>query len=214
MEGPGETMRIIGVCGSAGSGKSAVADILARECGFVVIALADPLKRFCAEAWGWDRATLWGSSHRRNEPDTRYRMASGEFLTPRRALQVLGTEFGRTMDPDVWVRLAIQMAARVGAGANYAPEIGLTNWLFPIHETYNGVVIPDVRFRNEVDAINRAGGKVWKVVRDGAGLEGEAGLHASEQELVRIPGSEFAAALDNNGTLEELRANVLGLVRE
>lgn len=206
-------MRIIGVCGSAGSGKSAVADILARECGFVVVGLADVLKRFCAEAWGWDTATLWGSSHRRNEPDTRYRMASGEFLTPRRALQVLGTEFGRTMDPDVWVRLAIETAEHVGRGANYAPEVGLTRWLFPYHDVHKGVVIPDVRFRNEVGAINRAGGKVWKVVRDGAGLEGEAGLHASEQELRRIPDSEFAAVLDNNGTLEELRAKVLELVK-
>lgn len=206
-------MRIIGVCGSAGSGKSAVADILARECGFVVIALADPLKRFCAEAWGWDRATLWGSSHRRNEPDTRYRMASGEFLTPRRALQVLGTEFGRTMDPDVWVRLALRMAAEVESGWVYQPNLGVPKGL-RYASIPAGVVIPDVRFRNEVGAINRAGGKVWKVVRDGAGLEGEAGLHASEQELGRIPGSEFAAALDNNGTLEELRANVLGLVRE
>lgn len=205
-------MRIIGVCGSAGSGKSAVADILARECGFVAIALADPLKRFCAEAWEWDPRALWGESHRRNEPDTRYRMASGEFLTPRRALQVLGTEFGRTMDPDVWVRLALRMAAEVESGWVYQPNLGVPKG-FRYASIPAGVVIPDVRFRNEVDAINRAGGKVWKVVRDGAGLEGEAGLHASEQELRRIPDSEFAAVLDNNGTLEELRAKVLELVK-
>lgn len=210
-------MQIIGVCGSAGSGKNAVADILARECGFVAIALADPLKRFCAEAWGWDAATLWGSSHRRNEPDVRYRMASGEFLTPRRALQTLGTEFARAMDPDVWPRYAINVALKLQSGDwIYDAQRGLrsASWCGDMVRPKVDVVIPDVRFRNEVDAINRAGGKVWKVVREGAGLEGEAGMHASEQELRRIPDSEFAAVLDNNGTLEELRAKVLGLVRE
>jgi hypothetical protein len=205
-------MRIIGVCGSAGSGKSAVADILARECGFVVVGLADVLKRFCAEVWGWDFNTLWGASHRRNEPDHRFRRADGAFLTPRHALQTLGSDWGRSMDPDVWARRALAVAQGIADGWAYSPKTGLSNALRST-SIPAGVVIPDVRFRNEVGAINRAGGKVWKVVRDGAGLEGEAGLHASEQELGRIPGSEFAAALDNNGTLEELRAKVLELVK-
>jgi hypothetical protein len=69
-------------------------------------------------------------------------------------------------------------------------------------------VLPDVRFSNEIAGIRRAGGKVIRVIREGAGLTGVAGLHASEAEQASIPDSALDAVLDNNGTLEELRAKV------
>src|SRR5690606_41986577 len=44
-----------------------------------------------------------------------------------------------------------------------------------------GVVVPDVRFPNEVDAIRRAGGTVLQVVRPGRPDDGDR--HASETAL-------------------------------
>jgi hypothetical protein len=88
--------------------------------GFVKVALADPLKRICFDVFNFTEAQLWGPSEERNKPDKRYlRMAKGAlgvterivknsefvlercanpeediFLTPRYALQTLGTRVG------------------------------------------------------------------------------------------------------------------------
>jgi hypothetical protein len=67
-----------------------------------------------------------------------------------------------------------------------------------------GVVISDVRFRNEVLAIRAAGGYVWRLERSGAGLMGEAGAHQSETEQNEIDPALFSTFLFNHGTLEDL----------
>ena len=68
-----------------------------------------------------------------------------------------------------------------------------------------GVVISDVRFLNEVTAIRKAGGFVWKIERPIPGLEGAAGQHASEQEQNSIPRELFTTTLNNNnGPLDDL----------
>jgi hypothetical protein len=72
-----------------------------------------------------------------------------------------------------------------------------------------GVVIPDVRFMNEIAAIQAAGGVVIRIVRPGSGLDGAAGQHESETEQTLIPDSQFDCVIDNSGTLAELRDNVL-----
>lgn len=67
----------------------------------------------------------------------------------RRFLQVLGTDLFRAYDPDVWVRLCVADAARHTArGTN--------------------VVISDLRFPNEADAIVAAGGLVLRCEADEA----------------------------------------------
>jgi hypothetical protein len=66
------------------------------------------------------------------------------------------------------------------------------------------VVISDVRFKNEIDAIKGAGGKVIRMLR-GKGLEGAAGQHGSETEQASIPLDYFDLLVDNRTwTLEQL----------
>jgi hypothetical protein len=70
------------------------------------------------------------------------------------------------------------------------------------------VAISDVRFQNEITAIRRAGGKLIRLLR-GTGLEGAAGKHRSETEILEIPDSEFDAIVDNNGmTLPQFEERV------
>jgi hypothetical protein len=164
---------IIGLTGLAGSGKDAVADALVAWHGFFKIALADPMKEACQRWFGWSDEDLWGPSENRNRPDARW-----GGLTPRRALQTLGTEWGRALHPDVW----IEQALRVMRGSR------------------DCFVIPDVRFANEADAIRRAGGRVVRVLRAGAGLPGEAGAHASEAGAFDVDG-----VLINDSSLAVLR---------
>jgi len=203
---------IIGITGQppAGSGKDTVANYLVKHYSFVKVALADPMKRFCAEVFDFTDEQLWGPSEQRNEPDKRFKRPLSEqneavvkglqvprefvltpemcHLTPRYALQRLGTEWGRDCYSDVWVDYCLRVAKKVMWGQehkthdkwDYSQEEGLFPWNLGSMEDIAGVVIPDVRFDNEAAAIQKAGGKIWLINRHDAGLKGEAGKHASE----------------------------------
>ncbi len=176
---------IIGLSGVAGSGKDTVGGFLVRDCCFESMAFADPMKRFCKEMFGWGDDRLYGSSSQRNAPDE---IHGG--LTARRALQTLGI-WGRDCYQDVWVDYTIRKARERLA-----------------YFRSDGVVITDVRFKNERDAIWKAGGRVWRIVRPGAGLVGAAGAHVSETELT--DDMPYDRVINNNdGPLEDLRRLVI-----
>ena len=194
---------IIGITGKAGAGKDTAADVLVERFNFVKVALADPLKRICKDVFDFSDEQLWGPSEKRNEPDQRYLHTTiyaphmlqpeelqdnpkgvlPQYLTPRYALQQLGTEWGRDCYDNIWVDYAMRIAKKLMTGeASYSVKGGL-DYTFSEHTGRPvGVVIPDVRFKNEADAIRRAGGKIWRIIRPGAGLGGDAGKHASETE--------------------------------
>jgi hypothetical protein len=62
-------MRIIGITGQAGSGKDEAAGRLVKKHGFTQLSLADPLKRFGLNVFGFDVIQLWGPSSARNTFD-------------------------------------------------------------------------------------------------------------------------------------------------
>ncbi len=174
---------IIGLTGRAGAGKDTVADCLVQHHGYAKHAFADPFKRFCQEVFGFTREQLWGPSELRNAPDPRW-----DGLTPRRALQQLGTEWGRAMHPDLWVRSLLFAWMR-----NRVERRESEFW-----------VVPDVRFKNELQLIRDSGGVVWKIIRpDGAEIVGEAGTHESE---AGVTGEHLQ--LFNDGPLNKIPALV------
>ena len=67
-------------------------------------------------------------------------------------------------------------------------------------------MVPVVRPINEMNAIWKAGGKVIRVKRPGAGLKGATGQHGSETEQATVSDEKFDAVIENDGTLEDLRA--------
>lgn len=109
------------------------------------------------------------------------------YLTPRLALQTLGTEWGREMYVNTWVDLAIRNAKQVLAGRPYTQMHGLQ--LIDIAMRCRAVVIPDVRFKNEVDAIQSGGGMVVRIRRKLDTAAGGIAGHASEEEQKSIPDS-------------------------
>lgn len=186
---------IVGITGYKGSGKSSVTKALVDAFGFERGSFAAPMKRFVGELFGWSGERLNGPSHFRELPDPKW-----DGLTARRALQTLGTEWGRSCHPDVWVRYAI----RRGRGTN--------------------TIFDDVRFPNEALAILAAGGLVFYVDRPAVvpsrwrrylskalrvvGLPGLASrvLHESEagvDEVANLPGVVW---LPNTGTVGELES--------
>lgn len=225
-------MNIIGIVGKAGSGKDAVADILVKNHGFVRVALADPMKRFLRDVFQFSDEQLWGPSEKRNEADRRFprkhstAVYHGEsceccglnlwqahgvetqcYLTPRFALQQLGTEWGRAMSEDVSINLAMNDASQLLAGLRsfedaeggpmltvpvYTPRAGL--YFVPADDASlfvgrgpvcKGVVIPDVRFPDELARIRDAGGRIWR--RPGeSSLTSAAAAHSSETSLESV----------------------------
>jgi len=179
---------ILGICGHSCSGKDTFADRLVLKHGYVRLSLADPIKRTAQAWWGFSDQQLWGPSEERNRPDPRYPRPDGTFLSPRFALQTLGTEGGRTCYPNTWVDLAIRTANAILTGAVYHPHVGLgpSSGRRPA-----GVVIPDVRFANELAAIQQAGGRVLRLRRVGA--DGHVGIpgHASEAEQDGLADDRF-----------------------
>ena len=172
---------IVAISGPAGAGKSTVARILRDKRGFNEIALADPMKRIAADLFAFSHDQLHGPSENRNAIDARY------GVSPRFVLQQLGTEFGRRCYENVWVERLIREAKH-----------------------FDRVVVPDLRFANEVAALRRAGAFLIRLRRAGT-MVGDT--HASETEQRGIPDSAFDLVIDNRDlTLGELEAVVLAEV--
>jgi len=168
---------IIGIHGPARAGKDTAADlILAENPNMRKLRFADPIKLGCAAMLGMDVSRM-------SEGD-REALIPGLHFSIRKILQVMGTEGGRSVHPDMWVNLARRnMEALKFAGCE-------------------GVVIPDVRFQNEIDFI-REDGYMIHIRRDTeeVGVEG----HVSEAGLGALP-NEFI--IHNDKSLEEFLAQV------
>jgi len=137
-------------------------------------------------------------------------------LSPRVMLQTLGTEYGReALYSDVWIDIGLETSRRLLSG-KYDPETRLAATKY--QEKYGllygdvskwdgkGVIIPDVRFPNELRAIKAAGGQIWRIYRpetDGKATDTGVAGHASETSLDAIPDSEYSGIINNDGTLEE-----------
>lgn len=179
---------LIGLTGLAGTGKDTVADRLCSAHGFERHAFAEPLRDMLTALLtgaGIDYAHLF-ERHLKEQPVPHI------GISGRRLMQTLGTEWGRTLDPDLWVR-----TAAITLGLHDMPNST------PIHDR---IVITDVRFPNEAAWIESLGGRVVRVTRPAP----EVAAHVSEQHINQLP---CTLAIDNTGTLADLHEQVDELAR-
>lgn len=204
---------IIGIAGFQGSGKDTIADYLCNVYGFKRDSFAATLKDAVAAVFGWDRELLEGRTREsrawRETVDTwwatRLNMPG---LTPRLVLQRWGTEVARrAWHDDTWIA-------------------SLENRL---NQAQNDIVITDVRFPNEIQAVRNAGGVVIRVVRGpepewyDLAVESNQGrfnhmaqaypeVHPSEWAWI---GTDFDAVITNNSDgLDPLYTQVKHLVED
>lgn len=171
---------IVGFCGRAGAGKDTAAARLISTFGFTRMAFADPIKAAVAGALGVDVSVMEDRSKRENvDPDT--------GLSNREMMQKFGTEVGRAIDRDLWVKIWCGRVRRF---------TGLSR-----------IVATDVRFRNESSAIHELGGIVVLVRNDAA--ESKPSHHESESFFQRLA---HDLEIDNNGTVEDLNRLIDGVV--
>jgi hypothetical protein len=128
---------IIGIAGKAGSGKDSAALHIVNKYNFTRYAFADPIKEICNKAFGWNLRHSFGDLKEIEDPFWKF--------SPRKAYQICGTEFGRNLNPDLWL-LAWER--------NMFAKPYTENW-----------VIPDVRFENEVNFIKQRHGRIIHIVR-------------------------------------------------
>lgn len=135
------------------------------------------------------------------------------WLSPRVALQTLGTEWGRWCYPDVWMEYALRVAKRLEVGdCYYDQKSGLrTSSSFgSAISPHISAVFSDVRFYNEFKLIRKAGGKLIRIKRDAKQplpdlLNSE---HPSETQLITVGDDHFDYVIDNNGSLSTLAVRV------
>jgi hypothetical protein len=205
---------LIGITGApvAGSGKDTVADLLVSDWGFVKVSLADPMKRFCKELFNFSDEQMWGASSLRNAPDERYvctNIVGEHLLTPRVALQQLGTNWGRSCYQDVWIDYAAAIYKKLSAGDfAYSAQKGV---YYCKGAGPRDVVVPDIRFDNEARGLSKHGARVWCVKRPVPKLEGAAGCHVSESG---ISAELIDVTLHNDKGLDELTSLVAMVVKE
>lgn len=210
---------IVGLVGFAGSGKGTVGDILREKYDFTKLSFADAVKDATSAIFGWSRHLLEGDTDEsrvfRETKDDFWSARFGYDVTPRKMMQLMGTEAGRNVfHTDLWVHT-------VERRIQYKRE-----WEFE-----DMFVIPDVRFPNEIEAIRRMGGHVVRVVRgsepewydhalhDNAyGTANESGkmanyhpqIHYSEWAWI---GQQFDYMIHNNSSLIMLEADVDHMIK-
>lgn len=171
---------LIGLTGAAGSGKNTAAARLVKAHGFYSLAFADPLYEMVSIVTGLMREDL---------EDREIKETPIDWLgkSPRQLLQSLGTEWGRgCVRDDLWITIAFRRIDEILDGGR-------------------SVVVTDVRFPNEAEAIRERGGVVWRITRPVTSLSASTAAHASE---AGIPDALVDAVLPNAGSLAFLAARV------
>lgn len=177
------TPMLIGLAGPMGAGKSSIAAHLHLEHGWhPPVAFADPLKDGICSMFGITREQL--EQIKRAEGD----LVSG--VPMRRALQTLGTEWGRSLSGDIWVEA---MRKRINR---------LMLW-----QELPGIVIDDVRFENEAAFIRSHHGIVIHVRNGEARFPRNS--HVSEKPL-EVQDNDLT--IDNIGTTNDLFRKVDNLM--
>lgn len=119
------------------------------------------------------------------------------YVTPRLALQTLGTEWGRRLSKNVWIDACFRRM-----------EETLERQKQDRTRRYKLFVVTDGRFISERQRSAELGAQTVLLLRK---LEDSAtATHASEKELSMIPREDFHYILDNTGSLDQLP----GLVRK
>lgn len=173
---------IIGLSGYAQSGKDTVAELLCLNYKYQRRAFADPMRHALLTI----NPKLDSITRVSDVVDDYGWEVAKKNPEVRRLLQVLGTDVGRKMFGDnVWVKMLMNEL-------NYEDKI----------------VISDVRFPNEAEAIKKLGGSVWRINRHNhSAANGHASEHAMDNYM-------FNHVIYNDGTVDDLSDEIFMLGHE
>jgi len=186
---------IIGLAGFARSGKDELAKQLVANEGFKRVAFADAMRNILyalnpiIDTKTVNMAPVINSAHveiRVQEivDEIGWERAKVEYPEIRQLLQRLGTDGARAhLSDDIWVRTVLENNAET-------PRL----------------VIPDVRFPNEAEEIQKRGGVIIRIIREGYGA---VNGHISETAY-----ADQDIILHNDGTPDDLYKNYVEAIKE
>lgn len=171
---------LIGLTGRAGTGKDTVRKML-QDVGYAGFALADPIRSMLR-----DLLTKNGISDQYiDNREFKETIIPGLGVSYRHMAQSLGTEWGRSLQSDFWLRIA----------TSYLKDLTDKGAMH--------VCISDIRFANEAKWVRDHGGVVWRVERYTVPSVRE---HISELEMFGISPNTI---IDNNGSVGDLHREVV-----
>ncbi|WP_105215753.1 deoxynucleotide monophosphate kinase family protein [Pseudoalteromonas sp. T1lg22] len=167
---------LIGLTGQARCGKDTFASFLREFKQFEQYAFALPIKNACREIFGWSDDHVNGAL--KDEVDPHFN------VSPRKAMQTLGTEWGRNLiNSELWLQAAKKQIA-----------------------AHQALIITDVRFENEAKLIRDQGGIVIKIIRpEWAHILSHCSEDGIGENLVD-------KVIVNDGSLDDLRAAACELI--
>jgi len=177
---------IIGISGKMRSGKSTVAEMiqLMANGNYKICSFADKIKAMVSIATGVDYDEIDDKKNDYLPVEFQYK----EIKTYRHLLQKFGTD-----------------AVRNNLGENF-----WINCLF-IDLDYTDVIVPDVRFLNEAEAIKKRDGLLIKVVNEHADtLTLTENKHISETEMDKY--EDFDIVVENNSSIDELLKQIENII--
>lgn len=193
---------ILGIAGKKRHGKDVISSVMSEHYGIHRIAFADELKRIAMHLWGLTFEQVYGDDLKEVE-DPRW------GLSPRVFLQRLGTQVGREIHPETWVRFTLNTIQKAFQGEPVLlPDLinrEFREFRFDAGHAHTWS-IPDARFPSEASAIRAIGGLVIKVVRPSL-ISNDT--HASETEVDNIVGD---INILNDGSVEDLKDKVRSII--
>lgn len=204
-------MKIIGLTGFAKSGKSTAAEIL-KSLGGQEVAFAKHLKDVCSVVFGVPRDhfddqafkevpfnfnRIIGSGN--IEAILNYFEVPGRFIpaaalahqgtimtTPRHVAQYVGTEILRSIDQNIHINMAFKLNA---------------------DSTAKFLICSDVRFDNELKAVQDAGGVMFGIWREAIIPKDLKNLHPSEKEIPDLV-KRADLVFHNESSIEKFQTDV------
>lgn len=167
---------LIGMTGKAGAGKDTSADYLVEHYGFKKLSFAGPLKAMLA-AGGFPEPA---------DRELKEQAVPGFDFTWREAAQKLGTEWGRSLDTNIWTKIV----------------------KCQIINSPHSYVLSDVRHNNEADMIRELGGLILHIEGKQANLGSNSG-HSSEAGVDFVTGDR---TVDNSTSHTYLHAQLQSLM--
>jgi hypothetical protein len=172
---------IIGIAGKKGTGKDTAAEYISKTFNLKKVSFAGPIKAALNIIFDWTD-DVW-KQDKKELIDNRW------GISPRQAAQHLGTE---------WAQFGLS-----DSFSQYAYTTGRKLWVRRV--LTDNIVISDVRFPHEAEAIWEYGGITIKLERNTDTVD----LHPSEVEIDDIP-NQFV--ITNNETVEVLYERLYAIV--